>query len=180
MKNVFASVFLFLLLIQFPFAQLKEKDNLLGASIGFWAKGNVPMFGANFESNIVQAGSGTIGLGGIFRYYTYNFNYSNGDSRRYTFTSFGVQGNYNFNQIGDGKFVPYIGAVIGYNSVNNSYTDFTKNGIYISDVTYTSGAWLWLQAGLRYFFSHNVAGTVRLGIGNHDFNTLELGVDFKL
>ena len=162
------------------FSQLKEKDNLLGGSIGFWAKGSVPMFGVNFESNIVQAGSGTIGIGGIFRYYAYTNLYGNGDSRKYTFTSFGFQCNYNFNQIGDGKFVPYLGAVIGYNSVNNTYTDFTKHGVYITDITYTSGAWIWGQAGLRYFFSPGVAGTVRVGFGNNDFNTLELGVDFKL
>jgi hypothetical protein len=46
--------------------------------------------------------------------------------------------------------------------------------------SYTSGAWLWGQAGLRYFFSNNVAGAVRLGLGNQDFYALELGVDFKL
>lgn len=174
---------LFILVLTFPLttnSQLKEKDNLLGGSIGFWAKGNVPMFGVNFESSIVQAGSGTVGLGGIFRYYTYSNNYRNGDSRRYTFTSFGVQVNYNFNQIGDGKFVPYLGVVLGYNSVNNTYTDVTKNGVYISDVIYKSGAWLWGQVGMRYFFSPTVAGTVRFGLGNNDFNTLELGVDFKL
>jgi hypothetical protein len=161
-------------------AQLMENDNLLGGSLGFWAKGNVPMFGVNFESNVVQAGVGTVGLGGIFRYYTFTNTYGNGDSRRYSFTSFGAQVNYNFNQIGDGKFVPYLGAVIGYNSVNNTYTDVTRNAVYITDVTYTSGAWIWGQLGMRYFFSRSVAGTVRLGFGNNDFNTLELGMDFKL
>ena len=162
------------------FSQLKEKDNLLGGSIGFWAKGEVPMFGVNFESQLTQAGIGTISLGGIFRYYSYSYNYSNGDSRKYSFTSFGAQSNYNFNQIGDGKFVPFVGLVLGYNYVNSTYTDFTKHGVYVSDLSYKSGAWLWGQAGLRYFFSPNVAGSVRLGLGNNDFNTLELGVDFKL
>jgi hypothetical protein len=161
-------------------AQLKERDNLLGGSLGFWAKGNVPMFGVNFESNISQAGIGVFGIGGIFRYYSFTNTYGNGDSWRYTFTSFGAQFNYNFNQIGDGKFVPYFGAVVGYNNVNRTYTDFTKNGVYVTDVSYNSGAWIWGQLGMRYFFSPNVAGTVRLGLGNNDFNTLELGVDFKL
>lgn len=162
------------------FSQLKEKDNMLGGSLGFWAKGEVPMFGVNFETQISQAGIGTVGLGGIFRYYEYSFVYPNGDSRRYSFSSVGFQTNYNFNQIGDGKFVPYLGAVIGYNYVNTTYTDFTRNGVYISDVTYRSGAWLWGQAGFRYFFSPSVGGSVRVGFGNNDFNTLELGVDFKL
>jgi|SRR4029453_429794 len=184
MKNLFASlfaaIFILLTLSNFSYSQLKQKDNLLGGAIGFWAKEDAPMFGINFESQLDQAGIGTIGLGGIFRYYAYSYYYSNGDSRRYSFTSFGLQCNYNFNQIGDGKFVPFAGLVLGYNYVHNTYTDYTKNGVYESDVHYTSGAWLWLQGGLRYFFSRSVAGSVRLGLGNHDFNTLELGVDFKL
>src|SRR5689334_3134967 len=162
------------------YSQLHERDNLLGASVGFWAKGNVPMFGVNFESNVTQAGVGTLGVGGIFRYYSFTNHYGNGDSRKYSFTSLGAQFNYNFNQIGDGRFVPYIGAVVGYNSVNNTYTDVTRNAVYITDVTYSSGAWIWGQLGMRYFFSPNVAGGLRLGLGNNDFNTLELGVDFKL
>lgn len=167
-------------LTQISFSQLKENDNFLGGSLGFWAKGNVPLFGANFEANVVQAGIGTIGVGGIFRYYTFTNVFRNGDSRRYSFTSFGAQGNYNFNQIGDGKFVPFVGMVLGYNNVNHTYTDVSRNAVYITDISYTSGAWLWAQTGFRYFFSRSVAGSVRLGLGNNDFSTLELGLDFKL
>jgi hypothetical protein len=176
-KLVFSLLFL---LIVSANSQLKEKDNLLGGSLGFWAKGNVPMFGVNFESNVVQAGPGTIGVGGIFRYYTFTNTYGNGDSRRYSFTSFGIQGNYNFNQIGDGSFVPFIGLVAGYNNVNDTYTNVTPNAVYISDISYSSGAWLWGQTGFRYFFNRSVAGSVRIGFGNNDFNTLELGMDFTL
>ncbi len=180
MKKTILCTLLLFFAATVSFSQLKEKDNLLGGSIGFWAKGEVPMFGINFESQLTQAGIGTISLGGIFRYYSYTFNYGNGDSRKYSFTSFGLQSNYNFNQIGDGKFVPFFGLVLGYNYVNSTYTDVTRNGIYITDISYKSGAWLWGQGGFRYFFSPNVAGSVRLGFGNNDFNTLELGVDFKL
>lgn len=181
MKSISKIIIMFLLVFSSSnFAQLKEHDNLLGGSLGFWAKGNSPMFGANFESNVVQAGVGTIGVGGIYRYYSFTNTYGNGDSRRYSFSSIGAQVNYNFNQIGDGRFVPFIGAVAGYNSVNNTYTDVTRNGVYVNDVSYTSGAWIWGQLGMRYFFSHSVAGSVRLGLGNNDFNTLEIGMDFKL
>lgn len=161
-------------------SQLKERDNLLGVSLGFWPANSGPVIGASFENQVSQAGIGTFGLGGVFRYYTFGVNYFNGDSRRYNFSSFGLQGNYNFNQIGDGRFVPFVGVVLGYNSVNSTYTDFRGNAVYISDVTYTSGAWLWGQAGLRYFFSQSVAGSMRFGFGNHNFNTIELGIDFKL
>ncbi|MCI0450601.1 MAG: hypothetical protein L0Y79_12615 [Chlorobi bacterium] len=161
-------------------SQIREGDNLFGGSLGFWPTGEVPTFGINFGSNITQAGIGTVGLGGIFRYYSYSFVYGNGDSRRYSFSSLGFQTNYNFNQIGNGRFVPYLGVVIGYNYVNTTYTDVSRNAVYITDVTYRSGAWLWGQAGFRYFFSPSVAGSVRAGFGNHDFNTFELGMDFKL
>jgi hypothetical protein len=161
-------------------AQLKEHDNLLGVSLGFWPKGSVPTFGVNFENQLTQAGIGTISIGGVFRYYAYTNTYSNGDSRKYTFTTFGVQSNYNFNEIGDRKFVPFLGLVLGYNNINQTYTDVTGHGVYVSNIAYSSGAWLWAQAGLRYFFSPNVAGSVRLGFGTFDFNELELGVDFKL
>lgn len=162
------------------YAQLKEHENLLGVTLGFWPKGSVPTFGVNFENQLNQAGIGTISLGGVFRYYAYTTVYSNGDSRRYAFSSFGMQSNYNFNQIGDGKFVPFVGLVVGYNHVNNEFTDVTKSGVFVSDISYTSGAWLWAQTGFRYFFSDRVAGAVRLGLGNKDFYDLELGVDFKL
>lgn len=161
------------------FSQLKEKDNLLGPSVGFWARGDAVVLGLNYENQLSQVGIGTISLGGIFRYYGYSVLYSDGDSWKYTFTSFGLQSNYNFNQIGEGKFVPFAGLVLGYNNVNGVYTDYTKKGLYLHQVHYRSGAWLWIQGGLRYFFSSNVAGSLRLGAGSHDFNTLELGIDFK-
>jgi hypothetical protein len=180
MRNIMLiSVFVVLLCSQAD-AQLKEKDNLLGVSLGFWGKGEVPVFGVNYENEITQAGIGALGIGGLFRYYTLTTNYSNGDYWKYSFSSLGFQTNYNFNQIGDGKFVPFGGLVIGYNNVSSTYTDVTKHGVYISDAVYTSSAWLWLQLGMRYFFSDRVAGSLRLGVGNNEFNTLELGVDFKL
>lgn len=180
MKTTLGVLVLFFVISASVQSQLREGDNHLGGSLGFWAKGEVPMFGVNFESHISQAGIGTVGLGGIFRHYSYNFAYNNGDSRRYSFSSIGFQTNYNFNQIGNGRFVPFLGAVIGYNYVNSRYTDVRGSGVYVSDVSYQSGAWLWGQAGFRYFFSPAVAGSVRVGFGNNDFNTLELGLDFRL
>jgi hypothetical protein len=178
-KTIFSMVFILFIMVSAQ-GQIKQGDNLLGPSVGLWVKGSVPILGANFESHVAQLGSGTIGLGGVFRYYSYTNTYGNGDSWKYSFSSIGFQANYNFTEIGDGKFVPYLGLVLGYNSVNDTYTDVTKNGVYVTDVAYTSGAWLWGQFGMRYFFSPSVAGTLRLGVGNNNFNTLELGVDFKL
>ncbi len=116
-KSVFIIVFL-LITVTSAFAQLKERDNLLGPSLGFWARRSVPTFGVNYENEITQAGIGTIGLGGVFRFYTYSDNYPDVDYK-YTFTSFGFQANYNFNQIGDGKICSICGIVLGYNSVSS-------------------------------------------------------------
>jgi hypothetical protein len=162
-------------------SQVKEGDNLLGFSIGLWTKGNMPVLGVSFESHIAGYESGTLGIGGLFRYHGYSENYNNGDSRNYNFSSFGFQTNFNFNNIGDGKFVPYLGLTLGYNNVINSYTNINRNGVIIQqDNSYNSGVWIWGQLGARYFFSSKVAGTLRVGIGNNDFYPLELGVDFKL
>lgn len=179
MKKLFYAVILIVITVTTSYSQLKERDNLLGASIGFWGKGSVPMFGINYENQITQAGAGTLGIGGLFRYYSYTQSFSNGDSWKYAFTSFGFQANYNFTQIGEGTFVPFIGLVVGYNNVTNTYTDVRKTGVYVSESGYSSGAWLWGQLGMRYFFTPKVAGSLRAGFGNHDFSTIELGVDFK-
>jgi len=176
------SVLLFFLVVVTchpTFAQLKNGDNLLGGSIGFWARGDVPMFGVNYENQVTQAGIGTIGLGGLFRYYAYNNGYPNGDNWKYSFTDLGFQANYNFNQIGNGSFVPFAGLVLGYEWVSGTYTSVDRHNVYINNVGYSTGAWIWAQLGFRYFFSPQVAGSLRLGLGNADFNTLELGVDFR-
>lgn len=174
-KTIFIMVFL-LIAVSTDFSQLKERDNLIGPSLGFWARRSVPTFGINYENQVVQAGIGTIGLGGVFRFYTYSEGFPDVDYK-YSFVSFGFQANYNFNQIGDGKFVPFVGLVLGYNSVSSSYT--SPSGRVYTNYAYNSGMWVWGQVGMRYFFSPHVAGSVRINGGNYDFNTLELGVDFK-
>jgi len=173
-----AFIILLLVLTSTGFSQLKKGDNLLGPSIGFWTYNSVPTFGANYENQIADLGDvATFGLGGIFRYtgWTDNYNYDPPYNVKYTYLIFGAQGNFNFNHIGDGKFVPFAGLVLGYDAV--SYT-VSEPGISYG-ASSTSGWWLWAQAGMRYFFTPKVAGVVRLGAGNFNFDVLELGVDFK-
>jgi|WetSurMetagenome_2_1015567.scaffolds.fasta_scaffold92685_3 hypothetical protein len=158
------------LFLMIPFlasqAQLKERDNLLGGTLGFWTNHNSPTFGVNYENEVTQAGIGTIGIGGLLRFSSYRNDYYN-DHNSNLFI--GAQGNYNFNEIGDGKFVPFLGLVLGFYSSTPGNDFESKN----------SGLWLSGQAGMRYFFSDNVAGVVRFGLGSNNFNALELGVDFK-
>jgi hypothetical protein len=158
-------LYTFLILIAFTSAssaQLKEKDNLMGGTLGFWAKNNSPTFGFNYENQVTQAGIGTIGLGALLRYSSYD------KTERFSNIFLGGQANYNFNEVGNGTFVPFLGVVLGFFSSS-------PNGSSLKE----SGLWAWGQAGARYFFSPNVAGVFRFGLGNFNFNALELGVDFK-
>ncbi|MBS1550439.1 MAG: hypothetical protein JST15_00030 [Bacteroidetes bacterium] len=159
-------------------AQVRQGDSFLGGSIGLGTKGNSPVLGASFETMISGSQTGSVGIGGLFRYHGYNEVYNNGNSRDYNFSSLGFQINYNFTNIATGEFVPYAGLTIGYNNVSNTYVN--KNNNVIDNENYNSGVWIWGQLGARYFFSSKVAGTFRVGVGNNNFYPLELGVDFKL
>ena len=163
MKSTIYTVILLTCIIACSHAQLKERDNLMGGTLGFWAHNNSPTFGFNYENQITQAGIGSIGLGALLRY----SNFTN-SAEKFSNIFIGGQANYNFNQIESGKFVPFLGVVLGFFSSS-------PNGNSLKD----SGLWAWGQAGMRYFFSPTVAGVVRFGLGNFNFNALELGVDFK-
>ena len=142
--------------------QMKEGDNLMGGTIGLWPSNSSATLGFNYENQVVTAGITTLGVGGLLRYSSVSKN----ESKSYSNVFIGGQGNFNFNQISDGKFVPFAGVVLGvYASNPNSSKQ--------------NGFWSWAQAGLRYFFSPTVAGVVRFGLGNYDFNSLEVGADFK-
>jgi len=160
------------------FSQLSKGDGLLGGTVGLWSKADAPTFGVNYESQLTQLGDvATLSLGGIIRLTTFKDNYPSSNYYDYRYTTFGLQSNLNFNLIGDGKFVPFVGAVLGYNNISSTYVN--RNGS-VEVAKYDSGLWLWGQLGARYFFAPKVAGVVRLGAGNFDFNSVEIGIDFKL
>ncbi len=178
MKKILIAVLLQIIALSAVYPQLREGDNILGPSIGLYTSPGTPTFGVNFENQITSLGDvAVLGLGGVLRYTSWKDNYPYADYNNYNYLTLGVQANFNFNNIGEGKFVPFAGAVLGYNNVNNSYVS-NRGVVYTS--SYTSGLWLWGQAGFRYFFSRNFAGGVRIGAGNFNFNALELLFDFKL
>lgn len=178
MKKIIFCILTIALSCNILYAQLREKDQLLGPTIGLWTSPSEPTFGFNYEAQLSQVGDAAlISLGGIFRYAKFRDSYPPSSSfNEYTYTTFGLQSNLNFNRISDGKFVPFIGMVIGYNSVSASHIN---RNVTVSSTNYTSGAWIWGQAGMRYFFNPSVAGVLRIGAGNFNFNSIELGVDFK-
>ena len=162
MKTVIITVILFLCGISATYGQMRKGNNLMGGTIGLWPSNSSATLGFNYENQIVTAGVATLGLGAIVRY----SNVTRDVPQDFSNTFIGGQANFNFNQIGVGKFVPFVGLVLGvYSSNANSSKE--------------NGFWTWGQAGTRYFFSPNVAGVARFGLGNFDFNSLEVGVDFK-
>ena len=179
MKNLFI-VILALSISGISYSQLKENQHYGGVCLGFWVHGSSPTYGINYDYQLKQAGIGIFSLGGIFRYWTYTQKYSDGDSWNYSNVAFGFQANYNFNEIGKGVFVPYVGLVLGYDNIGTKYNRYdTTSGIIRHDAIYNSAMQLWVQAGFRYFFSERWAGTFRLGLGNLDFSEIELGVDYR-
>jgi len=177
-RKVFILLFLIAISLSSSYSQLKEKDGLLGPSLGFWTSPGALTFGLNYESQLTQLGDvALLSLGGVFRYTSFRDAYFTEDNPNTSYITLGLQSNVNFNQIGDGRFVPFVGLVLGYNNISNSYVN--RNGT-INTRSYNSGLWLWGQAGMRYFFSPKVAGALRIGAGNYNFNVVELGIDFKL
>lgn len=174
--KLLVTVFL-LVLTTVSYSQLKKGHSLLGPTIGFWFANSVPTFGGNFEYQTIQLGeTGTLGVGGILRYTTFKEESINWEWS-YTYITVGAQGNLNFNKIGDGKFVPFVGLVLGYNAVSSSIK--YKFSGYSSTAGYGSGLWTWGQGGLRYFVSPNIALVLRFGLGNFSYYAGEFGVDFK-
>ena len=171
-------LFIFLIPLQLH-SQFKTGGHYIGGSIGFWVKGSTPILGANYEYGLPQDNIGIFGIGGIFRYWRYSE-----DTKEYKqeITNYVAAGqvNYHFNRITNGKFSPYVGLVIGFNNATTKYTAFDKNSIIGKPTEYKNGLILWAQGGFRFFFTPKIAGTVRLGLGNLDFSTIELGIDYKL
>ncbi len=178
MKKTIFVIILCLMICASLKAQLKENDGLLGPSVGFWTSPSVPTLGLNYEHQLSQLGDvATISLGGVFRYSTFKNFYPDQNYYNDSYITFGLQSNLNFNRIGEGKFVPFVGLVLGYNYINTNYV--ARNGT-VYTAAYSSGFWLWGQAGFRYFFTPRVAGSLRFGAGNFNFNVIELGIDFKI
>jgi|WetSurMetagenome_2_1015567.scaffolds.fasta_scaffold03118_2 hypothetical protein len=177
MKNKIFIIVVLLIFYGSANSQINEYDNLLGASFGVFISSGSPSFGGNYEYQITQLGDvASLGIGAVLRYTAYKDRFPFDDYNDYNYTTIGFQTNFNFKNIGSGKFVPFVGVVLGYNSINNTYIN-RSGRVYTAN--YSSGTWFWGQGGFRYFFSPKVAGGIRLGSGNFNFNVLEFSVDFK-
>jgi hypothetical protein len=178
MKTFILVIAILICICNESYAQLNEGETIIGTSLGINSSPGTPSLGFNIENQVTSFDNvATLGVGGLLRYSSFKDGPPYG-FYDYSYFTLGAQTNVNFNNIGSGKFVPFVGAVLGYNFINSNYV--SPNGIVYTTASRTSGLWLWGQAGFRYFFSPKFAGGLRLGSGNFNFNVFELAIDFKL
>ncbi len=155
-------------------AQFSIGANYLGPSLGLSFLGSTPEYGVNFEHAIKLQDFGTIGIGGIFRYWAYNESFFDG-KWSYTNILIGAQGNYHFKTSGS-KFDPWAGLILAYDAASVSWSG--PYGNYASPSS--GGLWVAVQGGARYWLSPNLALAARIGFGTLSYDGLDVGVDFKL
>ncbi len=150
-------------------AQFTPERNYLGPSIGFSFLGSTPQFGINYEYSMDVENFGRIGIGGVFRYWSYSETFW-----KYTDVLIGVQGNYHF-KLENNLFDPWLGLTLAYDAGS-----VTWDGPYANLVEPTyGGLFFGINAGGRYWVSPKVGISARVGLGSLSYGGLDLGVDFK-
>ncbi len=170
MKSLLVTLLIVILLIGSSNGQFVPDKHYIGPCIGLSFLGSTPQFGANYEYGMTLENFGTIGIGGVFRYWSY----SEGDYG-YTDVLIGAQGNYHF-KIDNNKWDPWAGLVLAYDAGSASWDG--PSGVIESTPTY-GGLFLGLHGGARYWFSPTLAASASIGYGSLSYGALELGVDFK-
>lgn len=178
MKNTIRLICVFLMCIFFissANAQYEVGKHYAGPSIGLSFLGSTAQLGLNYEYAFTIKDFGTVGAGGIFRYWSYKAGFFGGNWS-YTNILIGGQFNYHF-RMDNKKFDPWVGAVLAIDvgSVSTSYSD---NSILRSDPSH-GGMWLGFQGGARYWITPTIALMGRVGFGTLSYGALEVGVDFK-
>ncbi len=154
-------------------AQFVAGKSYLGPTIGLSFLGSTPEFGINYEYGMKLQNFGTVGIGGLFRYWGYSETIFDGEWK-YTNILIGAQGNYHFNTDGS-KFDPWLGIVLAYDAGSVSWSG--PYGNYATPAY--GGFWSALQAGARYWISPTLALRASFGLGTLSYEALDLGVDFK-
>lgn len=177
MNSAFKSliVILFLLIIKNANAQYEIEKHYIGPSIGLSFLGSTAQLGLNYEYAFEIKDFGTVGAGGVFRYWGYKETFFGG-SWSYTNILIGGQFNYHF-IIENKKFDPWLGAVLAYDA--GSVELKSSNNVFYAKPSH-GGLWLGFQGGARYWITPTIALTGRVGFGTLSYGALELGVDWKL
>jgi hypothetical protein len=156
------------------YSQYELNRSYLGPTIGLSFLGSTPQFGLNYEYSMQLQDFGSVGFGGVFRYWSYSEDYFYG-KWSYTDILIGAQGNYHFKVTND-KWDPWVGLTLAYDAGSVKW-----DGPY---ATYASpsygGFFLGAQGGVRYWVSPTLAIVARIGYGSLSYGALDVGVDFKL
>ncbi len=177
LRKVIISCSLFVVLFAFSSAnaQYTLGRNYLGPTIGFSFLGSTPQFGVNFEHSMKLEDFGNVGIGGVFRYWSYSETAYNSYKWSYTNILIGAQGNYHFVVTND-KFDPWAGIVIAYDAGSASWDG--PGGFNYVTPSY-GGFFIGAQGGVRYWFQPNLGLVGRIAFGSLSYGGLEVGVDFK-
>ena len=166
------AVMLFILVPFVAQSQLEVGKSVAGPTIGLSFLGSAFQFGANYEY-ITKMDFGTVGIGGVFRYWSYSEGYFFGEWK-YSNILIGAQGNYHF-KIEANKWDPWVGLVLAYDGSSVSWSGPAAN--YSSPTS--GGLFLGAQGGARYWFSPTMAVRATIGVGSLSYGGLDLGLDFK-
>lgn len=156
-------------------AQYEINKHYIGPSIGLSFLGSTAQLGLNYEYAFEIKDFGTVGAGGLLRYWGYKESFYGG-SWSYTNILIGGQFNYHF-KIDNRKFDPWVGAVLAFDAGSVSTTYSISNN-YRADPSH-GGLWLGFHGGTRYWITPTIALMGRVGFGTLSYGALELGVDFK-
>ncbi len=155
-KSYCITIFISLLLLStdLSYSQMKLHDNFAGISVSAELDNNVLSVNGNYEHELIMVGQNLIGFGVSIKHTNWSSDVS---------SNFFVAGqiNCNFVNIGDGKFVPLIGIMLGSN------LDFKE--------PYYSG-----HVGIRYFVEKDLSLILKYGLGRRSYIFPEIGIDYKL
>ena len=146
-------IFALFVFTDISYAQMNLHDNYAGVSVAAELDNSVLSINGNYEHELIKVGQSLIGLGVSIKHTNWSGDVS---------SNFFIAGliNCNFANIGDGKFVPFIGITIGSN------LDLKE--------PYYSG-----HAGIRYFLDKDISIVIKTGFGSRSYIFPEVGVDYR-
>lgn len=153
------------------YAQFKKGDNLLNVGFGLnsYYSGGIPLSVA-YEYGV----SSVVSVGGGLDYLSYHYGTPNNN---YSFTALYLGGrvSYHFNQvfnINDRQWDIYGGGSLGYRSFTWGDNLVTGYGD-----SYSSGLYLGIHGGARYYFSQKAGAFLEVGaLGS---SNIRIGVTFR-
>lgn len=144
----------------------------LGGVVGLGGLGGASLaFGGRFEKVIKplpDLGDGLLGIQVGADWWSWNYDYFQGNSSSVSYIPIGVTANYHF-KMENKKFDPFVGAGLGFYIVSEP-SGYTGAG-------YNSGLYFIGVIGMRYFLNDNMAFYADAGAGA---GSLHVGLSWKL